>query len=169
MYLVFTRMPGESSCWWLRSLLLCLCEAFQVLINSLVCWLHNNSRIIKKLSLWPLLTEKGASLCVTGVGNPVHLRGQQWTENHSPQWTRWERAWLVWYTGNTLDKCYKWLIQVHTIYAFLQYAPWRFYDFADGVERHTEPMCFWPCMLKILWQLQLKKGSGSCNNNNNGL
>ena len=39
MHLVFTRMPGESHCTWLRSLLLCLCDDFQALINSLVCWL----------------------------------------------------------------------------------------------------------------------------------
>ena len=38
MYLVFTRMPGESYHRWLRSLLLCLCCVFQALINSLVCW-----------------------------------------------------------------------------------------------------------------------------------
>ena len=37
MYLVFTRMPGESYCRRLRSLLLCLCDVFRTLINSLVC------------------------------------------------------------------------------------------------------------------------------------
>ena len=37
MYLVFTCMPGESYHRQLRSLLLCLCDVFQVLINSLVC------------------------------------------------------------------------------------------------------------------------------------
>ena len=36
MYLVFIRMPGESYRRRLRSLLLCLCDVFQVLINSLV-------------------------------------------------------------------------------------------------------------------------------------
>ena len=35
MYLVFTHMPGEGYCRWLRSLLLCL---FRALINSLVFW-----------------------------------------------------------------------------------------------------------------------------------
>ena len=34
MYFVVTRMPGESYCRWLRSLL-CLCDVFQVLINPL--------------------------------------------------------------------------------------------------------------------------------------
>ena len=37
MYLVFTRMPGESYRRRLRSLLLCLCDVFRALINSLVC------------------------------------------------------------------------------------------------------------------------------------
>ena len=38
MYLVFTRMPGESYHRWLGSLLLYLRYVFQVLINSPVCW-----------------------------------------------------------------------------------------------------------------------------------
>ena len=38
MYLVFACMPGESYCQQLLSLLLCLCDALWVLINSLVCW-----------------------------------------------------------------------------------------------------------------------------------
>ena len=38
MYLVFTRMPGESCHRWLRSLLLYLCYIFWALINSLVGW-----------------------------------------------------------------------------------------------------------------------------------
>ena len=38
MYLVFTRMPGESYRRRLRSLLLCICDVFRAaLINSLVC------------------------------------------------------------------------------------------------------------------------------------
>ena len=37
MYLVFTRMPGESYRKQLRSLLLCLCDFVLALINSLVC------------------------------------------------------------------------------------------------------------------------------------
>ena len=37
MYLVFTRMPGESYRWRHRSLLLWLCDVFRALINSLVC------------------------------------------------------------------------------------------------------------------------------------
>ena len=39
MYLVFSRMPGESYWRWLKSLLLCLCDVFWALINSLVLWL----------------------------------------------------------------------------------------------------------------------------------
>ena len=38
MYLVFTRMPGESYRRRLRCLLFCLCDVFRALINSLVCW-----------------------------------------------------------------------------------------------------------------------------------
>ena len=37
VYLVFTRMPGESYRRRLRSLLLHLCYVFRALINSLVC------------------------------------------------------------------------------------------------------------------------------------
>ena len=37
MYLLFTRMPGQSYRRRLRSLLLCLCYVFRALINSLVC------------------------------------------------------------------------------------------------------------------------------------
>ena len=37
MYLVFTRMPGESYRRRHRSLLLWLCDVFRALINSLVC------------------------------------------------------------------------------------------------------------------------------------
>ena len=37
IYLVFTRMPGESYRRRLGSLLLCLCDVFRVLIGSLVC------------------------------------------------------------------------------------------------------------------------------------
>ena len=36
MYLVFTHMAGESYCRRLKSLLLCLCDVFLALINSLV-------------------------------------------------------------------------------------------------------------------------------------
>ena len=38
MYLVFIWMPGESYRRPLRSLLLCLYDVLQALINSLVCW-----------------------------------------------------------------------------------------------------------------------------------
>ena len=37
MYLVFTRMPGESCRRRLRSLLSCLCDVFRALISSPVC------------------------------------------------------------------------------------------------------------------------------------
>ena len=38
LYLIFTCMPGERYCRQLRSLLLCLYDIFQALINSLLCW-----------------------------------------------------------------------------------------------------------------------------------
>ena len=37
MYLVFTRMPGDSHCRWLRSLLLCLCDIFRALRELSMC------------------------------------------------------------------------------------------------------------------------------------
>ena len=40
MYLVFTRMPGESYRRRLRSLLLYLWYVFRALINSIVCWFY---------------------------------------------------------------------------------------------------------------------------------
>ena len=42
IYLVFTRMSGESYRRRFRSLL-CLCDVFRALINSLVCWLCTNA------------------------------------------------------------------------------------------------------------------------------
>ena len=44
MYLVFTRMPSESYRRRVRSLLLCLCDVFPALINSLVRRLTSCSR-----------------------------------------------------------------------------------------------------------------------------
>ena len=38
MYFVLTHIPGESYHRWLRSLMMCLCDVFWVLINSRVCW-----------------------------------------------------------------------------------------------------------------------------------
>ena len=43
MYLVFTRMPGDSYHMRLRSLLWCLCHVFKTPINSLVLILHEFS------------------------------------------------------------------------------------------------------------------------------
>ena len=37
IYLVFTRMPGESYRRRVTSLLLCLCDIFLALMDSLVC------------------------------------------------------------------------------------------------------------------------------------
>ena len=43
MYLVFTRMPGDSYRMRLRSLLWCLCHVFKTLINSPVLIVHELS------------------------------------------------------------------------------------------------------------------------------
>ena len=45
VYLVFTCMPGESYHRWLRSLL-CLCDSFWALINSLICWFYTSIQIL---------------------------------------------------------------------------------------------------------------------------
>ena len=45
-----TRMPGESYCRWLRSSLLCSCDVFQALINSLACW--PSRRLTKNRGFW---------------------------------------------------------------------------------------------------------------------
>ena len=47
MYLLFTRMPCESYCRRLRSLLLFLCDVFRALINFLVCW------FLRIVFFWP--------------------------------------------------------------------------------------------------------------------
>ena len=46
MYLVFTRVPGENYRRRLRFLLLYLCYVFRALINSLVCWLFTQRKIL---------------------------------------------------------------------------------------------------------------------------
>ena len=56
VYLVFTRMLAESYCRWLTSLLLCLCDVFQSLINSFVYWLYPQQ--MWRVGCW----ESGASL-----------------------------------------------------------------------------------------------------------
>ena len=54
VYLVFTCMPGESYYRWLRSLL-CLCDSFWALINSLICWLHKQSNSAISITTAPFL------------------------------------------------------------------------------------------------------------------
>ena len=66
-YLHFTCIPGESYHRWLRSLLLCLCDLFQVLINSLVCWFKSKTVNSKKhvliLTFHLTTTDKSITLC----------------------------------------------------------------------------------------------------------
>ena len=56
MHLVFTCMPGESYGRWLLSLLLCLCDIFQVLINSLVPWFCTSTLGLVLLLIWKCKT-----------------------------------------------------------------------------------------------------------------
>ena len=65
MHLVFTHTPGESYHRQLRSLLLCLCDAFRALINSLVCCsliLVVDGSVFVHLSLLILFVKVVASL-----------------------------------------------------------------------------------------------------------
>ena len=50
MYLVFTRMPGKGYRRLLTSLLLCLCDIYRLVTNSLVCR-HCVLRLLEILSL----------------------------------------------------------------------------------------------------------------------
>ena len=47
IYLVFTRMQDESYKRRLGSLLLCLCDVFQALIDALVCWFCTSTLVSK--------------------------------------------------------------------------------------------------------------------------
>ena len=64
-HLVFTRMPGESYCRQLRSLLLCLCDVFWVLINSLAHWFYstgttkNAGNKLQILQMWKMNQPSG--------------------------------------------------------------------------------------------------------------
>ena len=63
MYIVFTRMPGESYRRRLRSLLLYICDVFRALINSLVCW-----KCLEVIDL----KESGEGFCHRGNTNIRH-------------------------------------------------------------------------------------------------
>ena len=76
---VFTRMPGESSCRWCGSLLLCLCVIFQVLINLVVCCILSDfSTVLPFLNLrarhdLPLCKPELAVVCaMVGCNNTSH-------------------------------------------------------------------------------------------------
>ena len=98
MSLVFTHMRGESYHRQLRSLLLCLCDVFQMLINSLVCWFD---LIISGLSVGMAgdtvltfhLPETDVS-CTAGVCSALEqgLSGSLNHIVHHPTfWTLWKR------------------------------------------------------------------------------
>ena len=64
MYLAFTCMPSESYCWGLRSLL-CLCDVFWALINSLVCSFCTSAAGLVLLQIWtPTRDDVLHSVCV---------------------------------------------------------------------------------------------------------
>ena len=88
MYLVFTRMPGESYRRRLRSLLLFLCGVFRALINSLVCWFfsvtehvnflrtHNLPSMILCLAGWKMTWHWPFPLYLSFL--PLRLSYKQW-------------------------------------------------------------------------------------------
>ena len=66
MSLVFTRMPGESYCGWLRSSLLCSCDVFQAVTSSALLWILQASlcfRLYRKCQTWRAVTELAQSEC----------------------------------------------------------------------------------------------------------
>ena len=72
MYLVFTRVPGESYRRWLRSLLY-LRYVFRALINSLVCWFCTCSGFFQRAALQSIFPTARMCFCVLfphGVSPP---------------------------------------------------------------------------------------------------
>ena len=119
MFLVFTHMPGESYCRWLRSLLLYLCDVYQELINSFVCWfcLNNTNRLIRLIfkfcslylpqMVW--LIEMIKQLTVADWLNVllIHDWFLDWIGLRAlfaPEWFVWLRCWAIdcnWQTHET--------------------------------------------------------------------
>ena len=66
MYLVFTRMPGESYRRRLGSLLLYLCYVFRALMNSLGCW-FSLMRSFYSLHYWQCNVCLRRSFCLTMI------------------------------------------------------------------------------------------------------
>ena len=90
MSLVFTLMPGESYRKWLQSLLLYLCYVFQVLINSLVCWLvpHHIQQLWTPLTwYWTCSFFMAASTLASmnGWTSSMKCCGQQGEQNNQHQ------------------------------------------------------------------------------------
>ena len=80
MYLVFTCMQGESYRMRLRSLLLCSCDVFRALINSIVCWLCTSAL---GLVLFQIVTER--------LGKIVYI----YTEKADQSYTQQQKSILV--------------------------------------------------------------------------
>ena len=77
MYLVFTRMPGESYRRRLRSLLLRLCDVFRVLITSLVCRFQRKREHTENVN--PRQTSQPGHCAVHSVVETSHLDIVLWT------------------------------------------------------------------------------------------
>ena len=77
---VFTCMPGEaeSYCRWLRSLLLCLCDVFWALINSLVCWFSFKNEFLRVQRCWWLYTSQEPNKNNVCLWWPVHFCCALW-------------------------------------------------------------------------------------------
>ena len=77
MYLVFTRIPGESYGRCLRSLLLCLCDVFQAPINSLGCCFFYVSQVN-----WCFTPSQPVRLYQGERGTHTHTKGQENNNKH---------------------------------------------------------------------------------------
>ena len=98
MYLVFTCMPGERYHRKLGSLLLlCFCDVFRGLINSLVCWSHH---------FVPVCLSLASSARLASVVTVCILRS-----SHRP--SRWRRSPTCWATRCRSTPC-RWLMTCTT-------------------------------------------------------
>ena len=104
MYIVCTRMPGESNCRWLTSLLLYLCYIFWALINSLLCY-KNVSLCSDK---W-LASQSVECLACQNLQLCNFSRHHKCDKSETLLWTRYNHCTLPGHTTFTLsdlDQCY---------------------------------------------------------------
>ena len=113
MYLTFTYIPGESYCRWLRSLLLCLCDVFHTLINSLMpCWfcMSTLGLIRFQIMIWESLGKQHfwpQSGKVWGKWHFWPRPGKVWGKWHF--WPRSGKVWGKWHfwprSGKVWEYC----------------------------------------------------------------